>query len=54
MVCAIVEEEGGDRHMRTKNGLHCNVQRKSVVSYDDENFTPTGIFVAEQSVSCYA
>ena len=30
--------------------MHVNVRRKSVVTYDEENSTPTGIFVAEQPV----
>ena len=50
MVCAIANDQGGDQHVKEKDGLHCNVRRKSVVTYDDNNSTPTGIFVAEQPV----
>ena len=50
MVCAIANDHGGDQHMKQKDGLHCSVRRNSVVTYDEENSTPTGIFVAEQPV----
>ena len=48
MVNAIIEDNGGDNHMRTSSGLHCGVRRQSVVMVDEENLSPCGVFVAEQ------
>ena len=50
MVAAIVRDNGGDLHMREKNGLHCGVRKQSIVMYDENSTTPSGIFVAEQPV----
>ena len=50
MVNAIIEDNGGDNHMRTTSGLHCGVRRQSDVLYNDANLSPSGIYVAEQPI----
>ena len=36
--------------MNQSNGIHCGVRRQSVIMFDENENTPTGIYVAEQPV----